>query len=147
MDVVSKAVRSQIMSRVKGFDTQPELVLRQVLHRNGFRYRLHVRSLPGSPDMVLPKTKLVIFVNGCFWHWHGCRRSRLPLDNRPYWREKIGRNVSRDHSNYNALQELGWRVLLVWECALKKAILEETIEQVQSFISGDKSFASIEPIV
>jgi len=95
---------------------------------------------------VLPKANLVIFVNGCFWHWHGCRRSRLPSDNRAYWREKIGRNVSRDNSNYIALQNLGWRVLLVWECALKKTTLEETVEQVLSFISSEKSFASVELI-
>lgn len=117
-DTVSPAERSRIMRRVRSVDTAPELYVRRALHAAGFRFRLHDRRLPGRPDLVLAKHRTVVFVQGCLWHWHGCRRSRMPAANAEYWRRKIARNVERDAANAAALSGKGWRVELVWECEL-----------------------------
>jgi DNA mismatch endonuclease (patch repair protein) len=118
-DSVSAAQRSRNMSHIRGTDTVPELQIRQALHALGFRYRLHAKDLPGKPDLVFPKYRSVVFVHGCFWHGHGCANFRWPRGNAEYWRAKISSNISRDQLNEQALQALGWRVLVVWECLLR----------------------------
>ncbi|MEM9706697.1 MAG: DNA mismatch endonuclease Vsr [Pseudomonadota bacterium] len=119
-DTFSRAKRSQVMRAVKSQNTKPELLLRKALHARGLRYTLHRSDLPGKPDIVLPKYKTVLFVHGCFWHGHDCKRgARVPKTNTDYWLAKINRNRARDDLNRNALQALNWRVFTVWECALK----------------------------
>jgi len=119
-DIFSAAKRSEIMRAVKGRDTGPEIALRKALFARGFRYRLNVKSLPGKPDIVLPKYRAVIFVHGCFWHGHDCARGkRAPKTNAVYWKEKIRRNVERDHAAIVALQRHGWSAKISWECDLK----------------------------
>lgn len=118
-DVVDAATRSRMMSGIRGKDTKPELVVRRGLHALGFRYRLHDRRLPGKPDMVLPRWRAAIQINGCFWHGHDCALFRWPGTRQEFWRSKIGRNVERDRETEAALDRAGWRVLTVWECALK----------------------------
>jgi DNA mismatch endonuclease (patch repair protein) len=115
------------MSRVKGRDTSPELKVRKLLHRLGYRFRLHRRDLPGNPDIVLPRYHTVIFVHGCFWHGHaGCKRSALPETNREFWETKITGNVRRDQATIGTLVGRGWRVLTIWQCGMKdtQALLE-----------------------
>lgn len=121
-DTVSPEVRSRIMSKVKSRDTAPELKTRSKLHAAGFRFSLHRSDLPGRPDIVLPRFKTAVFVNGCFWHGHDCRDGRLPSSNREYWAEKIARNAKRDQQNHKALAELGWTVVVIWECNLDAAV-------------------------
>lgn len=119
-DVFTKEKRSEVMRAVKGRDTKPEVALRKKLHALGFRYRLNVEDLPGKPDLVFPKYKTAVFVHGCFWHGHRCKRgSRQPKQNADYWKEKIARNKARDKKNAKELEKLGWRVITVWECELK----------------------------
>jgi DNA mismatch endonuclease (patch repair protein) len=120
MDNVEASVRSRTMSAIRGMSTQPELKVRRGLHRRGFRFRLHCTDLPGRPDLTLPKWGAVVFVNGCFWHGHGCARFRLPSSRIDYWGPKILRNRQRDKRNAARLRRLGWRVLRVWECELRK---------------------------
>ncbi|HAQ34711.1 MAG TPA: very short patch repair endonuclease [Alphaproteobacteria bacterium] len=115
-DVVPPRVRSRMMSGIRGKDTKPEMVVRRGLHAMGFRFRLHDRSLPGNPDLVLRKYRTVIFVHGCFWHRHDCRYFKWPATRPEFWRNKILRNVERDEENVAALEAMGWRVLTVWEC-------------------------------
>jgi DNA mismatch endonuclease, patch repair protein len=110
------------MARVHGQNTSPELKVRRAIHRAGFRYRLHRADLPGKPDLVFPRFRLAVFVHGCFWHWHGCKRSRMPESNHDYWTRKIGRNVERDRRNHEALLAAGWRVQTIWECDLQGGI-------------------------
>ena len=120
-DVHDKATRSRNMSAIKGKDTKPEVWLRKELFSRGFRYRLHRKDLPGKPDIVLPRFKTVIFVNGCFWHGHeGCRYFKIPSSNTDFWREKLERNKARDQKNYGRLRSEGWRVVTVWECQIKE---------------------------
>lgn len=121
-DTFDPATRSEIMRKVRSEGTSPEMKVRRALHAAGFRFRLHRKDLPGKPDLVLPRYRLVVFVHGCFWHWHGCKRSRMPASNRDYWTAKIERNTRRDVANLEALERLGWRVRLVWECELKDGI-------------------------
>lgn len=119
-DVFSPEKRSEIMRAVKGRDTKPEIALRKALFAKGFRYRLHVKDLPGKPDLVFPRYRAVLFVHGCFWHGHDCARgSRKPKTNAAYWRAKIRNNVKRDHDAIAALQRHGWDVKISWECDLK----------------------------
>lgn len=122
--------RSQNMSRIRSTDTKPEEVLRKALFAKGLRYRKNVRSLPGCPDIVFSKYKTVIFVNGCFWHKHDCPRFVWPTSNQEYWIPKINRNVERDKQNEQALAELGWKTITVWECELKHKVLSLTVENV-----------------
>ena len=107
------------MAAIKGADTKPELQIRRALHAAGFRYRLHVQVLPGKPDLVLPRFRAVIFVNGCFWHQHDCHLFKWPATREEFWRAKIGRNVENDARAIAALEASGWRIATVWECALK----------------------------
>ena len=118
-DIVSPAVRSRMMAGIRGKNTKPELLLRSKLHRLGFRFRLHRQDLPGRPDLVFPKRGAAIFVHGCFWHGHDCHLFRLPKSRTEFWKEKIAGNVARDQRQIAALKEAGWRVGIVWECAMK----------------------------
>ena len=119
-DIMTSEQRSRCMAAINGKDTKPELIVRKYLFSKGLRYRLQVRSLPGSPDIVLPKYKTAIFVDGCFWHGHeGCRYFRLPKSNVEFWQEKITRNIERDRRIEVELIALGWRVIRVWECDIK----------------------------
>jgi DNA mismatch endonuclease (patch repair protein) len=119
-DVFTPEKRSAVMARVKGKDTKPELKLRRLAHALGYRFRLHRKDLPGSPDLVFPKRRAVIFVHGCFWHGHDCARgARQPKQNANYWTAKIARNRARDAQAQAALRDKGWRVDVVWECEMK----------------------------
>jgi DNA mismatch endonuclease (patch repair protein) len=131
MDVVSQAQRSAMMSGIRGRDTGPELVVRRALHRLGFRYRLHRRDLPGTPDLVFPRRHAVLFVHGCFWHRHaGCRLAYEPKSNVEFWRRKFARNVARDAMTTSQLREEGWAVLTVWECEVREvADLPKVLER------------------
>ena len=126
----SKEVRSKNMSHIRSTNSKTEEIVRKYLFSKGFRYRKNVRTLPGCPDIVLPKYHTVIFVNGCFWHKHDCGRFVWPASNEEYWKKKILRNVERDEVNTKALKELGWNVLVVWECELKKATIDERLEKL-----------------
>lgn len=120
-DTFTSEERSEIMRRVKGKNTKPEVWVRSVLHRIGYRFRLHRKDLPGNPDIVLPRYRAVIFVHGCFWHQHpGCRKATIPKNNREYWERKLQRNVQRDQTAKASLEKLGWRVLTLWECEIPR---------------------------
>jgi DNA mismatch endonuclease, patch repair protein len=120
VDIVKPEVRSRMMSGIRGKDTQPELLLRRGLFARGIRFRLHVASLPGRPDIVIPKHRVAILIHGCFWHAHkGCKYFRLPGGNRRFWAEKLGRNRKRDVQDAAKLQASGWRIAIVWECATR----------------------------
>lgn len=123
------------MSRIRNKNTKPEEIVRKYLFAHGFRYRKNDVRLPGKPDIVLPKYKTVIFVNGCFWHKHeGCRYFVWPKNNADFWKKKIESNVARDIKNYHLLETLGWRVLTVWECELKQNQKEETLERILDYL-------------
>lgn len=129
MDNHTKAVRSYNMSRIRSTNSKPEELVRKYLFSKGLRYRKNVKKLPGKPDIVLSKYKTIVFVNGCFWHAHqGCRYFVMPKSNTEYWNEKIDRNIKRDALVYKQLSEAGWNVIIVWECELKKAKRENTLE-------------------
>jgi DNA mismatch endonuclease (patch repair protein) len=120
-DTISKKKRSEVMSKIRAKDTKPEKIVRSLLHRRGFRFRLHSKNLPGKPDICLPKYHTVIFVHGCFWHNHKrCRDGKLPKSNLGYWVPKIQGNVKRDKKNKRALKYGGWRIITIWECQIKK---------------------------
>lgn len=127
----SKEVRSMNMSHIRSKNSKPEELVRKYLFSKGFRYRKNVKTLPGCPDIVLPRYKTVIFVNGCFWHKHDCPRFVWPSTNEEYWRPKIMGNVERDKRNLAELQQLGWTVLTVWECELKKKVIDATLDQLE----------------
>lgn len=128
-DTVSKEKRSEIMSHVTGKETKPEIIVRKYLFARGLRYRKNVKRLPGTPDIVFPKYKTVIFVNGCFWHGHkGCKYSHLPSSNFEYWEKKIADNIERDERKKRELEGLGYRVLIIWQCQLKSNTKIETLE-------------------
>jgi len=120
-DIVDSNVRSRMMSGIKSKDTQPEMIVRRYLHGLGFRYRLHSSSLPGRPDIVLPKYRTIIFVHGCFWHRHlNCSLAYTPKSNVEMWQKKFSNNVSRDNKVYTDLNHTGWKIIIVWECSLRK---------------------------
>lgn len=141
MDHLSKEKRSWNMSRIRSTETKPEERVRKYLFSKGFRYRKNDKRLPGKPDIVLPKYRAVIFINGCFWHCHkGCSRANVPKSNLEYWKVKLENNVRRDLEEYQRLAKLGWRVLIVWECELNKKVFSETMEKmVNNILSDDKS--------
>lgn len=132
----SKEIRSKNMSHIRSTNSKPEEIVRKYLFSKGFRYRKNVRTLPGCPDIVLPKYKTVIFVNGCFWHKHDCPRFVWPSSNQDYWRPKILRNVERDQQNYKDLTALGWKVITVWECELKKKGREARLAELEAEIKN-----------
>lgn len=137
--------RSRCMSHVRSKDTKPEMLVRRYLFSRGLRFRLHVRSLPGSPDIVLPKYKTVIFINGCFWHGHeGCRYYTIPKSNTDFWTAKIQRNRERDMQTTAQLEALGWRVIRVWECDIKKVgDREVTLASIYQSIVGMQSYDNL----
>lgn len=136
-DIVTPEVRSRMMSRIRGRNTRPEVVLRKALHRKGFRFRLNAKKLPGSPDIVLPRWKTVLFVHGCYWHRHpGCRKATTPSSNVEFWAKKFRQNVERDARNIRDLLEAGWRVGVVWECAIGREPPPGLIRNVEVFIEG-----------
>jgi len=112
--------RSEVMARVRSKDTAPELTVRRAVHAAGFRFRLHRKALPGSPDLVFVGQAIAVFVNGCFWHGHSCDDGKRPSSNTEYWDKKIGRNISRDRASYNALRRMGWRPIILWTCRLNR---------------------------
>src|SRR6187402_1543314 len=127
-DVHDKKTRSYNMSQIKGKNTKPEMLVRKFLHKNGFRYRLHVKDLPGKPDIVLPKFKTVIFVHGCFWHGHeGCRYYVIPKTRSEWWLNKLTTNKHKDAVAAGKLQADGWKVITIWECELKKQTIDQTL--------------------
>ena len=139
MDVHDKKTRSYNMSQIKGKNTKPEELVRKYLFSQGFRYRKNDKKLPGSPDIVLPKYKTVIFVNGCFWHGHeGCKYFVRPKSNEDFWKNKIETNIARDKKKTEALEALGWNVIVVWECELKTQNKKDTLQNIKMHIINDK---------
>lgn len=131
MDRFSTEDRSKIMSQVKNKNTKPELKIRKFLFSKGYRYRINVKNLPGCPDIVLPKYKTVIFVNGCFWHGHSnCKRAKLPQSNSDFWEKKILSNIARDKSNHALLESMGWNVVVIWSCEINQLIKFGTVEKL-----------------
>ncbi|RQS42125.1 very short patch repair endonuclease [Burkholderia sp. Bp8990] len=120
-DIVDVATRSRMMSGIRGRNTKPEILVRSLLHRQGFRFRLHARELPGKPDIVLPRYRAIIFVHGCFWHGHDCNLFKMPGTREDFWRDKISRNRANDLKVRSTLRAAGWRVGVVWECAVRGA--------------------------
>lgn len=140
MDVVDAVTRSRMMAGIRGKDTKPELIVRSFLHRAGLRFRLHAK-LPGKPDLVLPKHRATVFVHGCFWHRHeGCRYATMPANNAAFWQEKFAANVRRDAKVKQQLQELGWRVLVIWSCELDERKLTDLAATIRKgATSGDRN--------
>lgn len=132
MDVLTPEQRSRNMAAIKSRNTKPEVIVRQILHALGFRFRLHRKDLPGRPDIVLPKYRTIVLVHGCFWHQHsGCKLASNPSSRKDYWRPKLNRNVERDKQNMELLRQSGWHVIIVWECELKD------INQVKQRLIGE----------
>lgn len=134
VDNLSPEDRSRLMSRVRGKDTKPEMVVRRLAHRLGYRFRLHRRGLPGSPDLVFPGRKKVIFVHGCYWHRHDCKKATTPKTNVEFWQKKFDDNVNRDNNNVSDLTELGWETMVVWQCEAEKS--DKLAERLADFL-GD----------
>lgn len=139
-DIFSSEKRSNIMSKISGKNTKPEILIRKFLFSKGFRYRINVKALPGKPDIVLSKYKTVIFVNGCFWHGHTCKKGRIPSSNADFWKEKILNNKLRDKKNLDLLTELGWKVIIIWQCEInnisnRKIRFECLLEELKSHYS------------
>lgn len=141
-DVVDPATRSRMMGGIRSRNTKPEILIRSLLHRQGFRFRLHVRNLPGKPDMVFPRYHAVVFVHGCFWHGHDCPLFKWPGTRPEFWREKIGRNQNNDYRARKALVAAGWRVGIVWECAIRGAgkDLGEVTRRLADWLHSDEPF-------
>jgi DNA mismatch endonuclease, patch repair protein len=140
-DIVSREVRSRMMSGIRGKNTKPEMLIRKELHRLGFRYRLHVKSLPGKPDIVLPRYRAAIFVHGCFWHGHDCHLFKWPKSRCEFWKAKIERNRELDSAANNALEDMGWRQATIWECAIKgrrQLQLETVIQSCTEWLESDQ---------
>lgn len=134
-DIFGREKRREIMSRIRGRDTKPEMVVRRIAHGLGFRFRLHRRDLPGRPDIVFPRYRAVILVHGCFWHRHpGCKYAYSPKTRVQFWEEKFKNNVERDSRNERALRDLGWRTMVVWECEVKDH--EQVAERIVSYLGG-----------
>jgi DNA mismatch endonuclease, patch repair protein len=148
-DVLTHDQRTYNMSRIKSKNTRPELEIRKLLFKRGFRYSLHKKDLPGKPDLVLPKYNAIIFINGCFWHYHDCRLFKMPETRRSWWKEKLTKNKERDRRNLSQLLCSGWRVMIIWECSFRKTkkIEPDKIIRVSDSISewliGNRSFNEI----
>lgn len=134
MDIWSKEKRSKVMARIKGRDTKPELIVRRYLYSRGYRYRKNVRGLPGTPDIVMRKYRVAIFVHGCFWHGHDAD-SRIPDSNREFWQAKIERNKARDRRDKERLISMGWSVITIWECQLKPSLRRQTLSGLEYYIN------------
>lgn len=138
-DKDSEKQRHYIMSRIHATNTKPEIKLRKALFEKGFRYRVNVKTLPGKPDIVLPKYRTVIFVNGCFWHGHdGCKHYTVPATNTEFWVEKVRRNKERDAVDVQRLESLSWSVVTIWECELKSKVFQDTITKVETALVSNK---------
>ena len=144
MDNVSVEKRSAIMSSVHSKNTRPEIFVRKLLYSNGYRYRLNLRAIPGTPDIVMKKRSVVIFVHGCFWHDHsGCKLNRMPKSHTDYWEKKKHVNASRDERNIETLRQQGWRVLVIWECSCAEKYKAPLTQMLIDFINGDAGFIEI----
>lgn len=141
-DIVDAATRSRMMSGIRGRNTKPEKLLRSQLHRQGLRFRLHARELPGKPDIVFPRYQAVIFVHGCFWHGHDCRFFKWPATRAGFWRDKIGKNRENDRLAIDALLAEGWRVCVVWECAMRGAgkDIDGLVQRIAGWVRGAEVF-------
>jgi len=145
-DIVDKATRSRMMSGIRGKNTKPELLIRSLLHRSGFRFRLHRKDLPGNPDIVLKKHKAAILVQGCFWHMHHCPAFKMPKTRTTFWNNKLVGNYNRDQENVAALISLGWRVAIVWECALKHSDqlkIQKSFDSLLSWVKSSRNYMEI----
>lgn len=145
-DRLTPEQRSRNMSRIRGKDTKPEMLVRRCLHSMGFRFRLHRKDIPGCPDIVLPRHRAVIFVHGCFWHLHGCPNSRMPATRPEFWEVKLKRNAERDKDAQAGLKNAGWRVFVVWECALTgrgRLSPEELGEHLKGFLESNQTEGQI----
>jgi DNA mismatch endonuclease (patch repair protein) len=145
-DIVTPEKRSQMMSGIKGKNTRPEMIIRKGLHALGFRYRLHDKNLPGKPDLVFPSYHAAIQVQGCFWHAHNCYLFKWPSTRQEFWEEKISRNAERDIENLAALENEGWRVLTIWECALRgrtRLPVEEVIDKAAKWLKTETESSEI----
>lgn len=139
MDTLSKQERSERMSKIRCKDSKSEMKLRRLIHGMGFRYRLHVTTLPGTPDLVFPSRKSIIFMHGCFWHRHqGCRLARIPKSKVDFWTAKLEANKIRDERNCSLLKAMGWRIMVVWECQIKGKNLDEISNIVKRFLLANK---------
>lgn len=146
VDIVSPDIRSRMMSGIRGKNTGPEVAIRKEMHRRGYRYRLHAKELPGKPDIVFPRFRAVVFVNGCFWHGHSCPRFKMPSTRPEFWRAKIEKNRINDARAISALLSTGWRVAEIWECALKgtkKESLNDTANRLEGWLTGVETFLEI----
>ncbi|PMW99845.1 very short patch repair endonuclease [Pseudomonas sp. FW215-R2] len=146
-DVVDVATRSKMMAGIRGKNTKPEILIRKALHAQGFRFRLHVKDLPGTPDLVLPKYRAVIFIHGCFWHGHACRYFKVPQTRPEFWLEKIGKNQRRDNQQEDALEAMGWRVLVLWECAIRSIRKEKPsllVDQIAGWLKNGSKYFEID---
>ncbi|MNC42403.1 Very short patch repair protein [compost metagenome] len=138
MDKFTREKRSSIMKNVTSKNTMPEITIRRLLHKMGYRFRLHRKDLPGTPDIVLPKYKKAIFVHGCFWHGHvNCKKAKLPSTNVEFWESKIDGNKMRDERNILKLEEMGWECLIIWTCQIKKSELQAISKKIQNFIHNN----------
>ena len=145
-DVVDRQTRSQMMSGIRGKDTKPEITVRKGLHARGFRYRLHDKTVAGKPDLILPRYRAAIFVHGCFWHQHGCHLFKMPSTRREFWKDKLAANRKRDANVRAALLNSGWRILTIWECALKgrtRLEVAEVIDVASTWITGQETEGEI----
>ena len=143
-DIFDKQKRSEIMSKIAGKETKPEVLIRKQLFAKGFRYRKNVKELPGKPDVVLSKYKTVIFINGCFWHGHTCKKGVLPSTQTDFWTEKISKNKKRDLDNYSSLKQLGWHIIIVWQCEIKNnQLLKLKIEELTTYLLDKKKCLDI----
>ncbi|WP_295979974.1 DNA mismatch endonuclease Vsr [uncultured Akkermansia sp.] len=133
-DIFSQTKRSDIMSKISSKDTKPEILVRKFLFSKGFRYRINVKTLPGKPDIVLPKYKTIIFVNGCFWHGHDCKKGKLPSSNIDFWKNKILKNKLRDNENQAQLALLSWKVIVIWQCEINK--IDKKIETFNKLLEN-----------
>lgn len=145
-DIVSPAVRSRMMAGIKSKNTKPEIIIRKQLYGMGFRYRLHDRRLPGTPDLVFPKYHAAIFIHGCFWHGHECSIFKWPSSNTEFWKNKINANKERDNGNKKRLQESGWRIAIVWECAVRKSghTGQGVAQKLADWLSSDSAWLEVE---
>lgn len=141
-DVVTPEVRSRMMAGIRGKNTQPELLIRRGLHRLGLRFLVHDKRLPGKPDLVFPKWRAAIFVNGCFWHGHDCRLFKLPSTRTEFWRDKINANKERDQTAIKKLDEAGWRALTIWECQIKG----RSAQEIESVLKSCRNWLTSEPV-
>lgn len=135
-DVHSKEIRSYNISRIKGKNTKPEILVRKHLYSNGFRYKLNVKKLPGTPDIVLKKYRTIIFINGCFWHGHkGCKYFVIPKTKKEWWTDKIRKTQERDLKHQSKLKMIGWNIVVIWECQLKKNVQETTLSELNYLLN------------